>query len=107
MREKNGSVTFRVRSKETGKEWEVHPRRYLAPHQEKEMSVQPDLILQLAHHIAREYKDKGHGEVEVRADAIASLNGHPSRRLLDPDVDLAAINDGLGRASWIASMEPR
>ena len=43
------------------------------------MAVQPDLILQLAHHIARDFAADGHPGVEVRADARASLNGRPRR----------------------------
>lgn len=65
------------------------------------MSVQPDLILQLAHHIADEQRARGAIGVEVRVDALCSLNGRPMTRLIDPDVDLAQIDDGLAPATWI------
>lgn len=65
------------------------------------MSGQPDLILQLAHHIARDFQAQGHQSVEVRVDALVSLNGRPARRLIDPDVDLAQVRDGVARAHWI------
>lgn len=101
VREKNGSVTFIVRNKETGRTWHVSPRTYLTRLQEREMSGQPDLILQLAHHIRDDFERRGRGPVEVRADALVSLNGRRIARLIDPAVDLASVRDGIGRASYI------
>jgi vitamin K-dependent gamma-carboxylase len=101
VREKNGSVTYLVRNKQSGRTWQVEPRRYLTSVQEREISGQPDLILQLAHHVARDFAQRGLGPVEVRVDAQASLNGRPSARLIDPNVDLTTIEDGVAQASWI------
>lgn len=100
VREKDGDVRYRVRL-DGGRERVVEPCDYLTDFQEAEMSGQPDLILQLAHHIAKHFQQRGHKRVEVRADAFASLNGRPLARLIDPDVDLARIDDGLARADWI------
>jgi vitamin K-dependent gamma-carboxylase len=102
VREKNGSVTYRVTEPLTGKIREVPPRAYLTPRQERDFSTQPDLILQLAHRIADDYTRDGR-RPEVHVDAIASLNGRPAARLIDPSVDLAKVADGLGKASWILS----
>jgi hypothetical protein len=96
VREKHGSVTFHVRDPATGRRVEVPPRRYLTAKQEREMAAQPDLILALARHIARDL-----GGVEVRAEAWVSLNGRPPRLLVDPDVDLARARDGLAPKPWI------
>lgn len=100
-REKNGSVLFVVRQPATGREWHVSPRQYLTRLQEREMSGQPDLILQLAQRIARDFEAAGKGPVEVRADARVSLNGRPSELFLDPEVDLARQVDGLAPKGWI------
>jgi len=72
------------------------------------MSGQPDLILQLAHHIRDDFAARGQGSVEVRVDAWVSLNGRAMRRMIDPTVDLSRIEDGIGKASWIlpAPAEP-
>jgi hypothetical protein len=48
------------------------------------------MIHAYAHHLARRFQEAGHGRVHVYAHAWASLNGRPSQRLIDPDVDLAA-----------------
>jgi len=101
VREKNGSVTFVVRAPRAGRTFYVAPHQYLTRLQEREMSSQPDLILQLAHRIRDDYSAKGFGPVEVRADTWVSLNGRPIQRLIDPNVDLSRIEDGLGKADWI------
>ena len=101
VREKNGSITFVVRAPGAGRTLYVAPHQYLTRLQEREMSSQPDLILQLAHRIRDDYRAKGFGPVEVRADTWVSLNGRPIHRLIDPNVDLSQIEDGLGKANWI------
>jgi vitamin K-dependent gamma-carboxylase len=101
VREKNGSVTFAVKELRTGRVSLVPPRQYLNRVQEREMSAQPDLILQLAHHVRSDFERRGLGPVEVAADALASLNGRPAHRLVDPSADLGAERDGLRPFRWI------
>jgi hypothetical protein len=100
VREKNGSVTFHVNEPSAGRQWQITPGRYLTPLQEREMAGQPDLILQLAHHIRRDFRVRGLGEVAVRAEALVSLNGRRLAPLIDPEVDLTRVSDGLGVAAW-------
>jgi hypothetical protein len=104
LREKNGSISYRVRTRAHPRERVVTPARYLTRHQEREMSGQPDMILRLAHHIAEEQRARGERDVEVRVDALVSLNGRPAALMIDPDVNLAAIEDGLSKAEWITAM---
>jgi len=101
VREKHGSVTYRVRFPQSGKELQVSPRRYLDPRQEREMAGQPDLIAQLARHMARDFERRGRGPVEVRAEALVSLNGRRARPMIDPARDLARQSDSLAPADWI------
>jgi hypothetical protein len=101
LREKHGSITYYVRIPATGKELQVTPRQYLDARQEREMAGQPDLILQLAHHIADDFRARGLGDVEVRAQAVVSLNGRPAVPMIDSSRDLARISDGLARKDWI------
>lgn len=101
VRVKGGGTTFVVRDRSTGRVWHVNPREYLTPLQEAEMSSQPDLILQLAHHIRKDLEAQGLGPLEIRAESRVTLNGRRSAALIDPDVDLTTIRDGLARADWI------
>ena len=108
VRAKGGATTFLVRQKETGRELHVSPREYLTPFQENEMASQPDLVLQLAHHIQRDFAARDYGDVEVRAESRVSLNGRRGALMVDPNVDLTKVEDGLGSATWIlpAPSEP-
>lgn len=101
VREKNGSITYAVHSPKANRTWYVAPRRYLTDRQERELAGQPDLLLQLAHHIQDDFRQMGHDDVEVRVESLVSLNGRSATALVDPKVDLARIQDGLGRAAWI------
>lgn len=101
VREKNASVTYRVHDALSGRTWEVQPRRYLIDRQEREFGTQPDMILELAQHIAREHEQRLGHKVRVYADVFVSLNGRPAARLIDPAVDLAGLKDGVSKAAWI------
>lgn len=99
VREKNGSVTYRVTDPKTGRTWKVSPHHYLDWRQANEMASQPDLIHQLAHWVAQDFAQRGVPGVEVRVDSFASLNGRPAARMIDPDVDLLRIDSARGH--WI------
>lgn len=99
VREKSGSVSYTVRDR-SGRKTIVPPGRYLTPRQEREMAGQPDLVLQLAHHIRDDFQARGE-QVEVYADAVVSLNGRAPTQLVDPRRDLARVELGLDGADWI------
>ncbi len=101
LREKNGSVTYYVDEPGSGRTWVVSPREYLNDRQARDFSGQPDLILQLAHRIARDFRERGHPDVRVRVEALVSLNGRRPAPLFDPQVDLTKVRDGLLRADYL------
>ena len=102
--EKTGMVEFRLTDPVTGLKWRVYPRDELTSFQEKMMSTQPDLILQFAHVLADRVEALGKPRPQVRVDSWAALNGRPSQRLIDPDVDLAAEPRGWGHKGWISPL---
>jgi vitamin K-dependent gamma-carboxylase len=104
VREKNAGVTYRVTNPVTGKITEVAPRKYLTARQGRDFATQPDLLLQLGKRIAKDYSAREGVPVTVHVDAIVSLNGRRAARLVDPTVDLARVDDGLGKATWILPM---
>jgi vitamin K-dependent gamma-carboxylase len=101
LMEKDGSVEYRVREPSTGREWLVSPTDYLTRYQAKMMASQPDMILELAHVIERDFEARGVRDPQVRADAFASLNGRPMARLVDPTVDLTEEAEGFAPKRWI------
>ncbi|MDF1661894.1 MAG: HTTM domain-containing protein [Planctomycetota bacterium] len=100
VREKNGSITYKCRERGKSHVWHVNPMKYLEWRQYKELSGQPDFILQLAHHIARDYKKQGL-DVEVRVEALVSLNGRKPALMIDPKVDLTQIQDSIRPGAWL------
>ena len=102
VREKNGSVTYRVHSPSLDRTWLESPSRYLTDQQEREMAGQPDLILQVAHWVARDYRARGVEDVQVYVDAWVSWNGRRPARLIEPDVDLVRVRRSLFGREWIS-----
>ena len=105
LMEKNGYAMFKVSDPETGREWDIHNPHYLTPQQEKMMSTQPDLILQFAHILDREFRSIGVKDPVVTADVLVSLNGRRSRPFIDPTVDLSEIQDSWRHKEWVLPFE--
>ncbi len=105
LMEKAGTASFLVRDSRTGREGRVFNSDFLCDHQEKQMAMQPDMILQFAHFLKKHYAAQGVYEPEVRAEVYATLNARPSRWLIDPKTDLAKIQDGWAPKNWILPFE--
>ena len=101
LTEKTGHARFRVTDPSTGEEWQEYPEKYLTPLQVERMAYQPDMILSTAHLIAHDMDERGRRGVEVRADVFVAFNGRKAARLIDPDVDLAQVEPGIGPKPWI------
>lgn len=101
LRSKRGSTTYKVISPSAGKEWEVIPTSYVTNHQYRRMTGKPDMILELAHHIADDYRAKGYEDVEVYAKSLVEFNGRSMRYFVDTTVNLAAEKHSLMPYSWV------
>ena len=99
--EKAGDVTFRITDPRDRSTWTDDARTIYTPQQWRVMSTDPELIRQAAHQVALEHGATSTAPLEVRADALVSLNGRTSARLIDPDVDLAAEPWRLGAQPWV------
>ncbi len=99
--EKAGQVSFVLRDRRSGALSVLAPESFLAPFQEQAMAKDPELIRQAALHVATSASQRGL-DVAVYADAVASLNGRPAQRLIDPRVDLT----GPLPESWILPLDP-
>ncbi len=106
LRAKGGSARFVVEELGMGRKVYVDPDHYLTDLQVAEMVSQPDLILQLAHHIQQDYEQRGWTDVAVRVQSRISLNGRRSKALVDPNVDLTSHRDGLQPLAWVTEAPP-
>lgn len=101
LMEKTGYTVFTVREAATGRQVQIDNRQYLTPLQEKQMSFQPDMILEFAHYLAADYRGKGWKMPAVFADSYVTLNGRPGRSLIDPKVNLAAEKESFRPKTWV------
>lgn len=105
LMEKAGSTTFKIVDRETGKRFYVDNREFLTSFQEKQMSFQPDFILEYAHYLARIFEARLGHEVSVFADSFVALNGRTSRRYIDEKRDLTQEFESFFHKDWILPFE--
>lgn len=101
LMEKAGTATFYVKDGITGREGIVVNKEFLNDHQEKQMAMQPDMILQFAHFLGEYYQKNGVANPQVRAEVYVTLNGKPSKLMIDPKVDLMKKRDTFAQKNWI------
>ena len=105
LMEKAGYTTFLIKDKKTGREGEATVTDYLTPNQEKMMATQPDMILQFAHFLKKEYQKQGIKNPEIRAKSFVTLNGQGSRPFINDKVNLAELKESFVHKDWILPYE--
>lgn len=101
LMEKAGYTQFYVIDSKTKRKTYIDNSRFLTPFQEKQMSFQPDFILQYAHYLHDYYKETGINEPIVKVDSYVALNGRLSKRYIDPNIDLAKEYESFQHKTWI------
>ncbi|MDE0203718.1 MAG: HTTM domain-containing protein [Rhodospirillaceae bacterium] len=83
--------------------WVIDMQAHLDPLQTWMVFAKPEMLLHFVHLMKAHYAETGVGDVRIYADVVKNVNGQPYRRLIDPDVDLAAV-DGInwfGEDPWV------
>jgi hypothetical protein len=101
LMEKSGYAQFKIQDGVTGKRFYVNNSDFLTPLQEKQMSFQPDFILEYAHYLRDHFEAQGHKEVAVFAEVRVALNGRLSQQYIDPTLDLARVQESFKHKTWI------
>ncbi|MGV8992484.1 MAG: HTTM domain-containing protein [Flavobacterium sp.] len=101
LMEKAGYAEFKVTDATTRKTIHVDNSQFLTRFQEKQMSFQPDFIIQYAHHLHDYYKKQGVDNPIVTVESYVALNGRLSRTYIDPNINLAEQNDTFQHKNWI------
>ena len=101
LMEKAGYANFKIVSPTTDQQFYVDNTDFLTPFQEKQMSFQPDFILEYGHYLASHFQSQGHGELEVYVESYVALNGRRSQPYIDPTIDLKVQIDSFKPKSWI------
>ena len=101
LMEKAGHTTFTVIDKNSDKRIMVQNDKFLTTFQEKQMSFQPDMILEYAHFLGDFYKKKGFAKPSVFADSYVTLNKRISTRFIEKDFDLLSTKNSFLKKKWI------
>ena len=101
LMEKAGYTEFKVTDALTNKTIHVNNSEFLTRFQEKQMSFQPDFIIQYAHHLHDFYQKQGINNPIVTVDSYVALNGRLSQRYIDPTINLAQEHDTFQHKHWI------
>lgn len=101
LMEKAGYTEFKVTDALTNKTIHVNNSEFLTRFQEKQMSFQPDFIIQYAHHLHDFYQKQGINNPIVTVESYVALNGRLSQRYIDPKINLAKEHDTFQHKNWI------
>jgi len=104
LRDKSTEALQLVARSREGRTMVIEPRSYVTDSQLDEMGTRPDMLQQLARHVADDLERRGVGPAAVHVRADVSLNGRPPQPLVDPRVDLASVPRDLRHASWIVPL---
>ncbi len=101
LRSKSGSITFKVKDKKTNKAIPINLSNYLSKKQGRIISTKPDVIWQFTQRLKNQYAKNGQ-EISVYADCFVSVNGNPSKRLINANTDLASVNwNTFKHSPWV------
>ena len=101
LMEKAGEITFYVKDLSSGAKGIFDHQKYLTQLQETQMSTQPDMILDMAHHIDRIMEEEGHDNVAVFAEGYVTLNGSGTKPFTVKNLNLLTLEDGYTNRDWI------
>ena len=103
--EKKGNISFTVIDEKSDKRKVINNEDYLTPFQEKQMSFQPEMILQFAHYLKSEFIKNGYVKPNITVDSYVNLNGRLSRRFIKKDVNLLQYKDSFKHKDWIIPLD--
>ena len=96
-----GNTTFKIVNSDTNAFFYADNTDFLTPLQEKQMSFQPDFILEYAHFLGDHFKKQGHKNIEVYAKSYVALNGRLSQPFVNETVNLYAEKESFKSKNWI------
>ena len=99
--EKMGYTNFKIVDTKTKEFFFVNNQDFLSQLQVKQMSFQPDFILEYAHYLGDHYTKQGYKNIAVFAESHVALNGRLSQPFIDKNIDLYKIEESWKHKNWI------
>ena len=88
LRSKSGRTTYKVVNANTDEAIPIKLSDYLTKKQQRGANTKPDIIWQFAQHLKQDFAKKGI-PIKVYVNTFVSVNGKPSKQLIDPKIDIA------------------
>lgn len=104
LKDKKGVTKLMAADPVTNKIWEIDKNAVLEWYQVKDLDVDPDAILQLAHYFGEILREEGYDKIEIHAIANVTLNGRNNQLLIDPEVDLLKKERTIWRKDWVKEL---
>ena len=101
LTEKTALTNFKIVDRDNQTFFYVNNSDFLTSFQEKQMSFQPDFILEYAHYLGDYFSNNNGDSVQVFADSYVSLNGRKSQKFIDNNIDLYLEKRSLKNKTWI------
>jgi len=105
LMEKRGYANFKVVNPKEETYFYVDNSDFLSSFQEKQMSTQPDFILEYAHFLGEHFRSQGHNPIEIYVESYVALNGRRSQAYINPKVDLLKQYESFRPKSWILAFK--
>lgn len=101
LMEKAGYAQFKIVDGKSGRRFYVDNADFLTAFQEKQMSFQPDFIVEYAHFLADHFENDGHQNLEVYVESYVALNGRKSTPFIDPNANLLKYKNTFEHKPYI------
>ena len=105
LMEKKGSSVFKIKNLKNNSFFYVNNDDFLSDVQQKQMSFQPDMILEYGHYLGNHFKSQGHQNIGVFVESYVSLNGRLSQQFIDPSANLMELKDTFKHKYWINPLQ--
>lgn len=105
LRGKTAGVRYFVTDRTSNETYTPNLRGIINVDQANRFTRDPEMIWQLAQHLAREHKARTGRTPRVQAFVLTSLNGRKPQLFIDPEIDLAAEPKFARQRSWILPLK--
>ena len=101
--EKTGLATFKIANSDNKDEFFIfdNHEKYLTNRQIKQMSFQPDFILEYAHFLGEIFSDEFNGNISVYCNSEVKLNHRYRQKLVNDTVDLLQQSRSFKHKKWV------
>ncbi|TCK68058.1 vitamin K-dependent gamma-carboxylase-like protein [Winogradskyella wandonensis] len=101
LRAKSGSIHFRVVDQSNNTIIPIKLNEYLTKKQQRNLKTKPDFIWQFSQRLKKKFENEGKS-VAIYVTSFVSVNGKSSKRLINPEVDMAKAQwNYFGHNDWI------